>query len=275
MTHSSAPEVKRFLILIYVIFGEVPSENTFYSSETYGTFTEEAIIRTAGSLGWTFVDCVKPRLYASCCSDGIDPILSRISQISGSLKYIRDEGYIQRVCDVVDAMIRANRVIWDRLNRYQLVLGFPPWLGGIDHPVKHLTGLECDIPLGDRAMVKGLLACNLEEIFMIKYSWFDELSTDDEEAIELREALQFLYRSFDELEQGDPNDPEILELHLYPEDMLLDREEFPSFNSYNDELKSVKGQLGLSNLDELAESIANGLRFRQKLDGAEASESHP
>jgi hypothetical protein len=275
MSHADPAEIKRFLILLYVIFGEVPSESTFYSSKTYGTFTEEAIIRLDHSLGWTFVDCVKPRLYAHRDPAGISPVLSRISQISGSLKYITDESYIERVCDVVDAMIASNHTIRDRVNRYKLVIGFPPWLGGLDHPIRYLSGMEATIPLEDRVMVKRLLSCSLEEIFMLKYSWADEDLPEDEDSAEIRDSLLRVYRFFVSLPNGDVSDPEIVDLHTYDEEVLLDRREFSSFNTYRDELTSVKKRLGLVSLDDLTEFVANGLRFRQRIDGASVPEVNP
>lgn len=273
--HFDPAEIRRYLILLYVIFGEVPSESTFYSSEYYATFTEETAIRHSQSLGWVFIDCIKPRLYTSRTNEGISPILSHISQITSTLKYVRDEDYINRVCDVVDMIIESCPTIRERLARYNLVAGFPPWLGGLDHPIQLIEGTEVDIPLEDRSMVMRLMACNLEELWDIKYSWVTDDLPSDEDAREIREIMIYLFRVFQSLPEGDHSSTEVEDLHLYTEDMLLEREMFPSYNTYVEELRSIKQQLGLANLDELAEDVARGLRLRQRLDGAHIRNVNP
>jgi hypothetical protein len=273
--HFSASEVRRFAILLYVILGNKPSESTFYSSESYATFTEETAVRHSATLGWVFIDCIKPRLYSFTSKDGISPILSHISQITRSLEYIGDEAYIQRVCDVVDIIIASNRPIRERVERYNLVVSFPPDLGGLDHPLRLLDGMEPDVPLGDRAMVMRLLSCTKEELWEVKYSWASDDLPDDEDAAEIRSILTYVYRTFISLPLGDEDEDELIELHRYPEDMLLDRGEFPSFNTYREELGSIKQQLGLANLDEIATTVANGLRLRQQVDSPELGDQNP
>jgi hypothetical protein len=191
-SHSDPAEVRRYLILLYVIFGNEPSENTFYSSESYATFTEEAAIRHRETLGWVFIDCIKPRLYSFTSEEGVSPILSHISQITRSLAYMDDEDYVLRVCDVVDAIIENNRQIRDRMNRYHLVPGFPPELGGLDHPIQLIDGMEVDVPLEDRSMVVKLLTCTMEELWEVKYSWASEDLPDDDDAREIREVLTYV-----------------------------------------------------------------------------------
>jgi hypothetical protein len=266
MSHFPPAEIRRFLILLYTILGEVPSESTFYSSEFYGTFTEEAIIRNDISLGWVFIDCIKPRLYSHRDKEGVAPILSHISQITGQLRYVDDDDYISRVCDVVDVIIHSNVQIWERVHRYNLVPAFPPWLGGLDHPHQLMEGLEVDIPLVDRELVRKLLLCDLEELWSIKYSWATDDLPEDEDAREIRETLIRVFNVFQELPVGNDEDNEIIDLHTYSEDMLLDQGLFPSYNTYRSELVLVKQQLGLANLDEIAEIVANGLRFLQSTE---------
>jgi hypothetical protein len=273
--HFIPSELRRFSILLYVILGNKPSESTYYSSESYATFTEEMAVRHEGTLGWVFIDCIKPRLYSFTSPDGISPILSHISQITRSLEYIGDEDYVQRVCDVVDTIIQENRPIRERVERYNLVPSFPPDLGGLDHPLRLLSGMETDVPLGDRAMVMRLLSCSKEELWEIKYSWASDDLPDDEDAAEIRSILTYVYRTFISLPLGDVDEDEIIELHRYPEDMLVSREEFPSYNTYREELGSIKLQLGLANLDEIATVVANGLRLRQQVDSPERGDQNP
>jgi hypothetical protein len=267
LCHHDPPEVKRFLILLYVVLGQVPSASTFYSSLTYGTFTEEAIIRTSQSHGWTFIDCIKPRLYSPSSDEGVGPILSRISQVRDSAFHLRhDDDYMQRVCDVIDTIIMRNRVLWDRVMRYNLVPAFPAWLGGLNHPINLMEGMEVEVPIQDRAVIMRLLSLNLEELFEVKYSWATDDLPDDENAQEIRETLIRVFRLFQSLEEGEGLD-EIIDLHLYNEEDLVDRNLFPSFNTYRSELAAVKNSLGLAYLDELCEAVATGLRLTQRFDG--------
>jgi hypothetical protein len=135
--------------------------------------------------------------------------------------------------------------------------------------------MEVDIPIEDRAMVRRLLTCSLEEFFTIKYSWADEDLPDEEDAREVRETLLRVYRTFRDLPVGTDDDDMIIDLHLYDEDMFVDRNSFPSFNTYKDELQEVKRDLGLADLDEICEIVANGLRFRQLISGAGVVEVNP
>jgi hypothetical protein len=275
LCHHEPHEVKRFLILLYVVLGQVPSASTFYSSHTYGTFTEEAIVRTLQSHGWTFIDCIKPRLYSPSSDEGVGPVLSRISQVRESAFHLRhDDEYLQRVCDVIDTIIMRNRMLWDRVLRYNLVPAFPAWLGGLNHPINLMEGMEVDVPIEDRAVVMRLLACNLEELFEVKYSWASDDLPDDENAQEIRETLIRVFRLFQSLPEGEGFD-EIIDLHLYNEDDLVDRNLFPSYNTYRSELGAVKNSLGLVNLDELCEYVAKGLRLIQRFDGVEPEEMNP
>jgi hypothetical protein len=273
--HFDTSEVRRFAILLYVVLGNKPSESTFYSSEFYATFTEEMAIRHSATLGWVFIDCIKPRLYSFTSSDGVGPILSHISQITGSLQYVQDDMYVQRVCDVVDVIIESNKPIKERILRYNLVPAFPPDFGGLDHPLRLLDGMEVDVPLQDRAMIMRLLSCNREELWEIKYSWVSEDITDNDDAAEIRSILTYVYRTFISLPEGNVDADEIIELHRYPEDMLADRGHFPSYNTYRDELRSIKQSLGLANLDEIATTVANGLRLRQQVDSPDVGDQNP
>jgi hypothetical protein len=268
-------EIKRFLILLYVVLGQVPSDSTFYSSKSYGTFTEEAMIRTTQSRGWIFVDCIKPRLFSPTSTEGVGPILSRIIQIRASAQYLgHDEDYMQRLCDVVDTIIINNQTIRDRVIRYNLVPAFPAWLGGLDHPINLMEGMEVDVPIEDRAIVMKLLTCNLEELFAVKYSWTTDDLPDNEDSRDIRETMIRIFRYFQTLPDGDEIS-DIIDLHLYNEESLVDRNLFPSYNTYRNELAAVKRSLGLANLDELCEYAAQGLRLAQRLDGVEAVEMNP
>jgi hypothetical protein len=268
-------DARRFLILLYTILGERPSESTFYSSEFYATFTEEMAIKHTGTLGWVFIDCIKPRLYTHTSIDGVDPILSHIRQITGSLRYVKNEDYILRVCDVVDTIISSNHHISDRVKKYKLVLPFPPEFGGLDHPIQLIDGLEIDIPLEDRAMIRKLLTCNLEELWEIKYSWISE-DLDNDDAQEIRDILRRVFSVFSSLEQGTLGDDNtIIDFTRYSEDILVNRDMYPSYNTYKQELIAVKSDLGLATLDEIAQSVANGLRMEFQLENSDSSPLNP
>jgi hypothetical protein len=272
MSRHNCIDIRRYIILLYVCFGLVPSSSTFYSNNTYCTFTEEAAVRTDHSIGWVFIDCIKPRLFNITSQDGISSILSHISQITSSIRYLRDEELTERACDIVDTMIICSRVIHERVIRYNIVPGFPSWLGGLDHPICCLDGTEHLIPEEDRSLVRKLLTCDLEDMFIFKYSWaFDDLPQDND-AAEIRRILKYVYNIFVTLPEGSMDDPEFQELHTYPEEELVPRELFPSYNSYREELACVKNDLGLVNLDDLVSLITSALKLRIQLDSSSDDE---
>ena len=71
------------------------------------------------------------------------------------------------------------------------------------------------------------------------------------------------------------DEDEFIELHRYPEEVLLNRGEFPSYNTYLQELESIKQQLGMANLDDVAATVCSGLRLRQQVDSAEIPDQNP
>lgn len=271
---SDPPEIKRFLILLYRVFGLLPSESTFYSSESYALFTEEAAVKTASSKGWTFIDCPKPRLFRPMDSDGADSIISRIRQIGNICRYIRDERVIERLCDCVDLMIHSHKMIRDRINRYQLVPSFPPELGGLNHPLRYLSGMEVDVPLEDRAMVVSLLGCNDDDFFSIKYSWAEE-DLSENNARAMRETLQHVFRVFNSLEEGDSADGDFLPLTLYDESELIDRRLYVGHAAYSRELQAFKASSNLANLDEIVVKVSAGLKFLLNMHESDDSSLNP
>lgn len=276
MSFADPPEVRRFLILLYVILGLQPSESTFYSSEYYCTFTEEAAVKTPSSLGWVFLDCLKPRLFSINDPGGTITILSHISQISSTVSYWDDREMISRVCDAVDTLILFNRPIYERVRKYQLVPEFPSWLGGLDHPGRYLDGTEPDVPVEDRAMVIKLLTCPMDKLFEVKYSWASDDLPDEESAREIREVLKYIYRVFCALEEGSMDDEFLMELHTYPESKLVPRDAYVSHNTYRKDLDQVKMSLGLVNLDDIVKHVSAALRFGQCLDDiASTPETNP
>jgi hypothetical protein len=121
------------------------------------TFTEEIALRSEDSNGWTFVDCVKPRLFRSLDSGGETAVASRIKQIGDSLRYLGDPVTIDRVLPLVDQMLDGcpslSRVIKSR----GIPVGLPTWLGGLGHPV----GLTPGYVLGINHRYRELL-CRLD-----------------------------------------------------------------------------------------------------------------
>jgi hypothetical protein len=135
-----------------------------------------------------------------------------------------------------------------------------------------LDGTEHLIPEEDRSLVRKLLTCDLEDMFILKYSWaFDDLPQDND-AAEIRRILKYVYNIFVTLPEGSMDDPEFQELHTYPEEELVPRELFPSYNSYREELACVKNDLGLVNLDDLVSLITSGLKLRIQLDSSSDDE---
>ena len=236
-------EMRRFSILLYRILGCVPSESTYYSSENYVTFTEEAAVKCVGSLGWVFIDTIKPRLLRPMDADGAESIISRIRQIGNSCRYLHDQAVLERICDCVDLMISSSPMIRDRIKRYQLVPSLPAEFGGLGHPERYLDGSELDIPIEDRNALVRIATCSNEQLFEIKYSWALE-DLEERDADEMREIL----------------------LHIYPERCLLERQGFPGATEYFRELDRVKRDMGFASMDDLVSHVSSAVRLQMELE---------
>jgi hypothetical protein len=254
--------------------GLCPSESTFYSSESYATFTEEAAIRNDQSFGWTFIDSIKPRLYKPLDTNGIGSILSRINRIGNTCKYLHDENQILRICETVDFMIESCPVIRDRTRRYNLVPAFPPAFGGLGHPIRFISGFEFDIPLEDRASLVRLAFCSDEQFFNIKYSWALE-NLQNEDAQYLRSVITRMYHLYCSLPEGLSTDVYIHSMHTYTDEIILSKEGAPSFSAYQRDLALVKRELGLASLDDMIIHVSSAMRLRLELEEAGEQELNP
>jgi hypothetical protein len=112
---------------------------------------------------------------------------------------VKDDDYINRVCDVVDAIIIANKQIYEQVVWYNIVPEFPTEFGGLNHPACLLDGTEVDVPLEERSMIRKLLSCNLEELWEIKYSWSTEDLPDEDSSREIRLVLKYIFWTFSTL----------------------------------------------------------------------------
>jgi len=146
--------------IFFRIFGMIPSPRTFYESNSYATFTEEAAIRTWDSNGWKFVDTVKLRVFQT--SDlGVtgSALVSRIGLLRGYLSYITNPLDRRRVVGEKYAYKMLQRVqSWKHyIERYNPPLGFPLFLGGIEHPCGIDPRYIETVSEDDKAIVKYIL----------------------------------------------------------------------------------------------------------------------
>jgi hypothetical protein len=269
--------LRRYLVLFYRIFGLIPSESTFYSSESFGTFTEESCFRDITTWGWVFLDCLKPRLFNPFTREsGLNSILSRIRQISSSLRFqSQDQELVERTCACVDLMINMNTVIRDRIERYNLVPAFPEFMGGLDHPSSYLEDIQFDIPDEDRSTVVYLKSVDEETLFDIKYHFISEDIDDDDGAQELRSILRRVLDLFRELPHGSDEDGSYEPLMVYDESKIVERSDYIGWAEYHRDLRAVKQRLGLVNLDEIIETISNAYRLQLLLHDADNRQANP
>lgn len=264
----------RFLILLYRVFGLIPSETTFYSSDRMGTFTEEFCVKNEQTQGWTFVDILKPRLFLPGSTDGLESILSRIRQITSLLRYQSEDcDFVYSVSDEVDHMIDSIPALRDRIRKYGIPLSLPAFLGGLDHPIQHAPDGYDSLTDDDRDYVCRLHSCSEEEFLEVKYHWVLE-DQDSSERDESRELLRFIYHSFLGLCEGEDGQ-DILPLHLYNEDLLIDRSQFVGRASYSLELEKRKRSFDLATLDDIISSVFSAHRFLGVLNEEPATEIHP
>jgi hypothetical protein len=143
------------LRLLYRMAEVEPSENTWYNSTRYATFTEECAINVpTDNFGWRYVDSPKPRGF-SLAESAPDKclVIDKIRLIGGYLGYISPKTRVHRIsCELVDELIDKTPVIRNRLaetrqervrpNGHTLIHSRPARLskylpgsmGGINHP---------------------------------------------------------------------------------------------------------------------------------------------
>jgi hypothetical protein len=127
------------LRLLYRIFEMEPSETTWYSSQEYATFTEEACLYSEEK-AWQYVDSPKPRGF-SCSETGADgcPVLGKIAMLGKYVSYEPDGSELRKtVCQLIDRMLVRNTMLKQELNRKnnrpRISKHLPPGLGGLGHP---------------------------------------------------------------------------------------------------------------------------------------------
>jgi hypothetical protein len=246
-------ELSRWYVLLYRCFGFVPSENTFYDSDRFATFTEEMAVNLPNSGGWTFVDTTKPRLFQPGVST--ESVISHISQIGYTCKFASEERILS-TSEVVDSMISSNRVLRDRIKRYQLPIGLPPTLGGINHPDGHLVDYVPGLPAEDQRMISYLADCSEEQFLSVK---FDHLLDNVKDVSGTRELLRDLYRTITSLEDipGYPTGPDG-PFGKYRSTSLLIRGAMP-FTLYNSLLNDLKIQFGLLSLQDFLGKVVRSI----------------
>lgn len=264
----------RYLKLMYRILGLIPSESTFYSSEFMGTFTEEFCIKNALTNGWIFIDCIKPRLFLPLSSEGLDSIISRIRQISGTLRYSStDIDRVYNTCDAVDVLLNTHPVLRDRIERYGITKCLPGFLGGLDHPSQFLPEVEDFIPEVDKEYIRILSTCTEEEFLNVKYHWvFEDLTEGTANAVRI--TMRKIYTYFLSLEDCSAVDG-IIPLQTYLESDIVDRSQFVGYANYSRELARVKSDFGLADLDDIISSYFSAYRFKLTLHGEVVPESNP
>lgn len=146
------------LRVFYRMSGMVPSENTWYSSTTYSTFTEETAIRTFDSKGWKFVDCVKPRVFQI---RGPDPsgsgLASKIGLLTSFLKYEKpDSPRILMAIEIADMLISRDFGWSNAIKKGDMPIGLPSMLGGINHPCCLLPNYILTLSESDIKVIQGL-----------------------------------------------------------------------------------------------------------------------
>jgi len=144
--------------IIYRSLGFVPSETTWFSSETYCTFTEEAALSTWDSNGWKFADNPKPRSFQTAGADPFGNVLpSKLKLLSSYMRYMdkKDPVFI-RCINIADEMVHENRA-WARVvKRHDIPVGLPTFLGGIDHPIGLTDSYDQTLTADDFKVIRGL-----------------------------------------------------------------------------------------------------------------------
>jgi len=265
--------LSKFLIVLYRIMSFIPSASTFYSSEYFGTFTEEMCVSTHDSNGWTFVDCLKPRLFRPISDSGIAGILSHIRQISSTLRYKKtDFDLVDRVCSAVDQMIESVPELRDRLGRYGLPVGLPDWMGGIDHPCQHEPGHFATLSDQIKGMLRYLETCTDEQMFLVKYSFVDGNDVKDSSTEVLKRAYA-LYQLLDGSHGLSPAEAEGVHCMWTPEEI------FPrgdlSFIVWKRIVDEIAEYSGLVTFGKLVSQLTAGFNFLDQCDGKECTSVHP
>lgn len=156
-------EISNALKILYRIFEMKPSDSTWYSSDRYALFTEEAAVRTPDD-GWKFVDTIKPRGFVPHgSSPDTVPILGKLEMISNYVRYIVEERgdqdpIFQRSIYLSDLLIRKDPRLINLLRKEDLPIGLPRNLGGLSHPVGYQSDYVSRLTERNKKLLFGYLS---------------------------------------------------------------------------------------------------------------------
>jgi len=159
--------------ILYRMSGCVPSSTTWYSSTQFAIFCEEMAFRTYDSKGWKFADLIKLRAFQSNVSDKDGKVLiSKIRLISSYMRYFsKDDPRIPICITIVNKLISKDKA-WNRvIQRLNPPLGFPQFLGGIDHPIQYDPSYVLSLDLRCLSILKGMEEIDPLEAFSL--CWMD------------------------------------------------------------------------------------------------------
>jgi len=180
------------LRILYRMCGLLPSENTWYDSKRYATFTEETALFCPVKRNWVFIDSIKSRAYQASGDDKYeDLIVSKFSLITKYAKYYMFKPEFSEkhalVVQVAESMI-AKKPSWiNRIKKHNIPVGLPTSLGGICHPMGVLYDYTKKISDPDKRVIKGLRLLDSVEAFLIM--WDPTQSSDDEDLQSFRDII--------------------------------------------------------------------------------------
>jgi hypothetical protein len=244
-----------YLKIAYTIFGQCPSENTWYISKTFAIFCEEIALQTPEH-PWEFIEQPKPRTFSWSWSKVDSNIaLSKISLLATHVQWMKDCPVKSRSLSVIDHLIRNDLKLFNFIRDERVSLGVPNFLGGIGHP-GHSEYSE-----SDKKIIYGLSQLTPGEVFSFLYSQQDRdgIPLDDV----LRPHLDAMWRiGHDHIVdlgsvlpriQGTPIEVEISTRDQYKRDQRL--------VSMFDALESIsRGFRSLEALKGVASKVTNPLK---------------
>jgi len=168
--------------ILYLMFEMQPSERTWYASKQYGTFTEESCIKTHNGV-WKYLDIIKPRMFSefSDTKNG-NTLIGHLKTITGYASYllghVEDRKWgvelFEKVRRLTDQIINKDRRMVQLIKKYDIPVGLPTALGGINHPV----GLRDDyfISLSDenKKLVHNILSMDIGDRLIESYGLDEE-----------------------------------------------------------------------------------------------------
>lgn len=263
----SFESISDHLILLYRCLGFKPSESSWYESNHFMTFTEEIALNTRDSKNWTFVDCVKPRLFRPLDAQGERAVASRVKQIGDSLRYIKDVEVRDRLIPLVDRMVRSCPSMSRVIEQYHIPVGLPTWLGGLGHPIGDELCYISTVPQLYRDTIRFLAEADVETLAQVLIT-SDHVGVQSEDVELLSKMVTAMLYGEQAASLEDVDELRWISLN----DLALPRLPGEKYSVWQSRKRDYASSEGLCSLADFVSWYQSGVATRSALNGIESKD---